>query len=336
MRLFLSTLLLVAVVALSCGAAASPEVAPSVPVWPAQYHITGMFSMPAFNVNEVLEAWVDNSQQRQKLSYFHGMDVYLYLYQLGVSYGVVPAVDRHICQEVPTAGGPTFSARASATSSNNTGPPAQDGPMIPLVPDLTQPGWEYTGMATTRGEPCHMWRYVYSVVAQHESFLENVTNTYTMYTSATTQAPVLFLMEGFDFVFGSHPDVYLMEYYTFDSQVHDSDFDVPSVCASSRDVGLAPIMHHLRAQLARLTPPGGALAQPSSTNPLLARFHMFARRYGKFFESAAEHDYRFGIFKKNVEYIDSHNARLDVSYTCWCFLSLSLTQTHSLSSLVCM
>jgi hypothetical protein len=122
--------------------------------------------------------------------------------------------------------------------------PAGADDLVKLIPDLSD--WNQVGSALIKNRNClHFQKVVKDM---------DKTSTYDFYVSADQdQAPVRLVMDGYNFVFGSHPDIYIMDYDVYrPNYVNEHEFDLPSLCKNaSQGTGISARRnaHLLRALL---------------------------------------------------------------------------------------
>ena len=68
------------------------------------------------------------------------------------------------------------------------------------------------------GKECEIYYYSYTVGEK--------VNRYTMWIDQATQNPVMFFFVGYDDLFGSHYDEYVIEYDTVETTMNSSAFDI--------------------------------------------------------------------------------------------------------------
>jgi len=194
-------------------------------------------------------------------------------------YQLVPRIDKLICMTTPGIG---------------------NGSLTTLLPDLSL--WSYQGVTIKNNVAVDIWE---QVVTNY-----NVTATYKMYVNVSNGNPVQLYLKGYDFVFGSHPDIYIMDYDVYlPNHVTDDEFAEPQLCKQHDPMVQSP-RHLWRAklllgQLNRLTPP---------TTALHDEFATFAFQHNKIYSDNGEYQRRKLIFKENMEFIANHNKRIDVTF----------------------
>jgi len=240
--------------------------------WPIMYHISGTFSLPYFNITIPVDINFDGQNNRETLSYYYGMDTYVWRFDLQTLWEVVPRIDTMTC----------FTSTQIGT-----------GPMVTLLPNLTS--WTYNDTETyVNGFPCI-------------SYQKNVTNfnktaIYTLYVRELhfTMRPIQLLLEGYDFVFGSHPDVYVFDYDVYQPNYVDTFvFYQPGLCENSTENTKAGTYRSkaLLAQLSVFTP-------PESDD----EFDLFMAKHKKWYTDSEERAVRRDIYNNNLRRIEEHNS----------------------------
>ncbi len=130
-----------------------------------------------------------------------------------------------------------------------------------------------------------------------------------MLVNADTGAPVELYMEGYDFVFGSHPDIYIYTYEYYSEWTNASVYNKPVTCSTEgRHSRSRSTMWRARELLGRLQQ-----LHPES-RPLNDEFDLFASRYAKHYPTQQERESRRALYESNSRLIETHNARTDVTY----------------------
>lgn len=247
------------------------------PSWPKQYTLNGTFILPYFDIEIPIDLTYDGINNRQVLDYYNGMDTYVWRFDIQTLYQVVPRIDNMTCFVSTGIGA---------------------GPMVTLLPDLST--WSYQGVHNIDGTPCTAW----------ETSVKDLNRTavYVMFVNQATDSPVQLILSGYDFVFGSHPDVYVFNYANYTpNYVDDSLLEEPSLCSNGSAIENTQA-RTLRAkahlgQLSMLTP-------PVSEDP----FHLFMSKHQKHYTDKMEYQMRRTIFNKNLRRIEEHNAKQDTTF----------------------
>lgn len=74
---------------------------------------------------------------------------------------------------------------------------------------------------------------------------------YTMYVNNGN--PVRLLMQGINFIMGSHPDVYIFDYHVFRGNISNANFDVPDICLN-QNLASTPVLKR-RSAYRLVSPP---------------------------------------------------------------------------------
>ncbi|PRP87432.1 counting factor associated protein [Planoprotostelium fungivorum] len=267
------TLLLCTLVALSFAISA--------PKWPKQYYARTVFSIPYWNMSEPIDVWYDGVNNRQRIDYYAGMATYVWRFDQQTLYEVVPRVDVLNCFQQPLGG---------------------DGGLTTVLPDLST--WDYAGVEAIKGSNCH--KYVQIVKNG------NTTANYNFYVDAKTMEPVQIYLFGYDFIFGSHPDIYILDFIEYDAGlVSDQVFNAPGVCKKQDRLVVEEKPNGRGAIRAR-----GRLGQLSVFSPVETddEFELFTQAHGKLYHSEVEKRHRRSVYQRNKRYIESHNAQGGKTY----------------------
>ncbi|EGC35214.1 hypothetical protein DICPUDRAFT_55299 [Dictyostelium purpureum] len=263
------SILLLAFVTLSCVLAV-----PQLPT-DQQYYMKGTFSIPYFNITEPIELIYDATNNRQYISYYDGMDITINFFNQDISYTISPVKYEMTC--VSTQG---------------------NGTLVNVLP--TEPSqWAYNGTSTVNGVSVYSY---FQKITQYGR-----TGYYTFYVDANG-TPVQFYMNGVDYVFGSHPDIYVLDFTTYSTDLsqYESLFQLPALCNNAEE---APLQEgQLSGAFESL---GDSLKVKESD--LQEKFVAFKSEYEKSYENKEEHDMRFKNYKVAHNKIVSHNAK-NLSY----------------------
>eukprot|EP01094_Clydonella_sp_ATCC50884_P028884 TRINITY_DN8820_c0_g1_i5.p1 TRINITY_DN8820_c0_g1~~TRINITY_DN8820_c0_g1_i5.p1 ORF type:complete len:543 (-),score=133.95 TRINITY_DN8820_c0_g1_i5:33-1661(-) len=252
---------------------------PPVPQFPDVYTVSGIFSIPYFNISEPVTCWTNVTGGQQRIDYYNGMDSYIYRFDLDRLWVTTPVVDRKKCATLPTDGLAPLS----------------------MFPPTPASAWSYEGQSKVNGVLCNAWKNVTTVLGYD--------NTYTLYAAAEDARPVRLEMLGYDFVFGSHPDLYVLDYLLYEPRnVNGAVFVQPSICPDNYTFNPSggPSRHRRAAMLNRLT-------QRESSD--LDRFRAFATHFTKEYGSSLEVLERFGNWRDAVDLIHLHNTYTASTYS---------------------
>lgn len=248
-------------------------IALSVPTFPKQYYVKGVFSIPYFNISEPIELWYDAINNRQVFRYYNGMDTTITIQN--TTWMISPEVDTLVCRKVVGSA----------------------GPLITLFPNL----YEYTllnGTKEVNNIEVRQWQLSFS------NFSANA--TYNMYMS-TTGVPVQLFLDGVDNIFNSHPDIYIMDYGLYlPNYVDEHAFAIPPICQNAETVTSASPKGYAARLLAAIAPPVYGSTKPR--NELEQQFRDFMRMYNKQYATMEEYKSRFETYKKTLKFIATHNA----------------------------
>jgi len=246
---------------------------PLPPVWPKQYEATGVFSLPyGYGIHEPFMIAYDGVNNRAKLSYYHGMDEYIYRYDTNMTYMIVPRIDTLTC----------FASAGSAS---------QFGPLQTVLPDLT--GWQWV-----------------SDKDGIRDFQKNVTSlgrksVYTMSVRLHDGAPHRLVLEGYDFLFGSHPDLYIMRYHSYRVGVKAFNFEVPRLCDKA---------HSSPRTSARAEAMTGLIRSIVDARDSSHSFDAFLAQHKKAY-TPEEYQTRQSTWKRNQKLIETFNLQQTASYS---------------------
>ncbi|EGG24016.1 counting factor associated protein [Cavenderia fasciculata] len=258
--MFKQSLVLFAVVA------AVAYAVPSIPN-PSQYYMSGTFSIPYFNIVEPIELIYDGVNNRQYISYYNGMDITLNLFEQNISYSIGPQVNTLICQTIPG-----------------------NGSLITVLPPIPSE-WSFNGTSTVNG--IDVFSYTQKVVNYGKAAY------YTFYVNSDG-TPVQFYLNGVDFIFDSHPDVYILDFTTWTTDIsqYGSIWEVPALCNNAEEA--------THAQFDQFEEIFGHI--DSSNKKMDSSFDQFKKQFGKTYENTLEHNTRFATYKQMLHRVATHNA----------------------------
>jgi C1A family cysteine protease len=243
------------------------------PTFPDQYYVKGVFSIPYFNISEPIELWYDAVNDRQVISVYNGMDVTITIQN--TSYNIFPEVDTLTCESYE----------------------GYFGPLVNLFPDLS----DYS-LKNGTSEVNNI------LVQQYQLSFSNwsANATYDMYIS-TTGVPVQLYLFGVDYIFDSHPDIYIMDYGLYlPNYVDENAFAIPSICQNSSKSPSGPTIGNIGKLFSALMRP--LLFKSKPVDEIEEQFRQFIVKYNKQYTSQEEYDLRFETFKDNLNFINTHNA----------------------------
>lgn len=265
---------------LMAAALAGVTAAVQPPVTPAQYFVTGRVELPYGNISEPYMAFVDKQNGMERLQYWGTLDTFIYRSDLNVTWQVNPVINQFDC----------FQTNGSVN-------------VIQVVPDTT--GYTYQGQTKFRGQPVNDFRLVVNDFSR--------VNTYNLYTTTDgSNTPVALSFMGYDSVFGSHYDQYLITYNNFATGpgiFPPGTFDQPTFAANGQCGPFpgTPGEGAARGQalFSELVPQGGNVAPIHPKHD--AAFMEFISTYGKQYTSEKELRERHAIFTNNRRLIEASN-----------------------------
>lgn len=219
-----------------------------------------------YGIAEPIHVAFDGVNQMAKYDYYYGLNTYLY--NLNMTYQVIPRVTTKVCFSAPQQ------------------PPVT---LQSLLPNIT--GWAFMGTRIVASTKCFL-------------FQQNVTNfgltaVYSMFVKVSDNTPVRLEMLGYDFLFGSHPDLYILDYLTFTPTVSPSEFTVPALCNNAK-----PASFRSQERAKALVGLIGYMTRPTPTDDEFVHFQTIHKRsYGPH-----EHKAKRTNFHSNKKLIDHHNA----------------------------
>eukprot|EP01105_Mastigella_eilhardi_P002074 TRINITY_DN124_c0_g1_i2.p1 TRINITY_DN124_c0_g1~~TRINITY_DN124_c0_g1_i2.p1 ORF type:complete len:531 (+),score=161.54 TRINITY_DN124_c0_g1_i2:103-1695(+) len=235
-----------------------------------KFYFEAVLYLPIGGISEPVRVNQDASLGYQRVDYYNATDYDLYTSKL---YSVYVAQDHQECAASPRTA---------------------DFSIYPMLPDLSQ--MQKVDDVVIEGVTCEH----YSVVDVEGG----KTNTYDFYVNKKTQAPYRFSLHGYDYIWGSHYDLYVLDYTSYTpGYTQPNVFDTPAVCKSSATV------KHRPARITQGTMRTSMLSPPSrlTTRSGNSDFAAFQATYAKTYATQAELVKRQRIFEKNVEYIRKFN-----------------------------
>jgi len=170
------------------------------PSLPSQYFVEGRITLPYGNISEPFRTFYDGVNNKQRVEYYDGLDVYITRGDLSALYQVNPVDDNFTCFETDGA--------INATS---------------FFPDLSV-FVAVPGQFIVRGQPAIKFSYNFTVGAK--------VNAYDFYFNQRTSEPLQYHWIGYDTLLGSHFDEYIFDYERFfpgNNFFNDSVFDKPKL-----------------------------------------------------------------------------------------------------------
>jgi len=256
------------------------------PTWPQTYTLTDtVWSLPYANLDMPLE-FNYNAKCGTRAVWYAGLSTTIQNILEKVDYEIVVEKDKFACGAVNETG-------PSLTSTKYEYAGGPDDILTTVLPDLTN--YEYN-----RFEPCPQSRSSgvsgMCDVWTYETDLMGKPANYSFWTQ--NNIPVKFEVYGYNDLFHSHFDHYVMMYGKFDtSELPCSEFEAPSLCEDTAQVS------EETTQLRHIFKTG-----------LEQQFHEFLSTHQKVYAHAKEYAARLAVFQNNLQYIRERND-LNLPYT---------------------
>eukprot|EP00769_Ergobibamus_cyprinoides_P003903 gnl/Ergobibamus_cyprinoides/54.p1 GENE.gnl/Ergobibamus_cyprinoides/54~~gnl/Ergobibamus_cyprinoides/54.p1 ORF type:complete len:536 (-),score=272.60 gnl/Ergobibamus_cyprinoides/54:787-2175(-) len=170
--------------------------------------------------------------------------------------------------------------------------------LTPILPNLE--GWTYMGDTNVRGIACQEWRIIDDEASEGSAKFGGKTNRDSFYVTRSGR-PVRWEIRGYDDIFGSHFDYYVLDYYTYlPDYTMTGAFERPAVCEK-------PVQNDgsvfSRVEMALRSAHRSARPHTAAEG----EFETFAAQYGKSY-TAEELPKRREAFHRNLQMIKAHNA----------------------------
>jgi len=248
-----------------------------------QYTVEADIVLPYAGISEPIRIYYDGINNRSRTEYYDGMNVYLYLPTMYNNAGTMYKL-------VPETGSSNTDTMQCVQINGSTS-------IQPLVPDLTN--YKMGNTTTVRGLAVVDYSYEYTEGTK--------VNTYHFYVDIIHNMPVQFHMLGYDDLFGSHYDEYVINYYSWKTGVADpSVFNPPSEkCGDFPGPGMSVLDTRGAVGLFE-----DAQAQEKAVQE---QFAAFKSQHGKSYPSDKEATSRLNTFRQNLRYINSKN-RANLSF----------------------
>lgn len=239
-----------------------------VPKFPSKYTFRGTFSLPFGNITEPLYVVNDMDNNRQFVDFYNGLDYNVYRYDKGYMYEIYMAKYNHRCARIPGS-----------------------GRVMDFIPDLSQ-GFEYKGQSTVDGKLCEWW--------QQRIVNGTKANTYDFYYTKRGNVPVKYQLMGYDTIFGSHYDLYILDFHQFSPFANETAFNTPQICKDSDDIEDAlRVRHRLSHHFTRM---------PCSEDNVDCHMYKFEHKFKRHYNSHKEYKNARLNLQNNLEFIQQHNA----------------------------
>jgi hypothetical protein len=251
------------------------------PVFSSQYEAKLTMSLPYADIVEPIHAWFDEGSSKQRMDYWDGQDVYVFRGDQQATYQIVPLMSQQTCYE--TKGSVELQS---------------------VFPDLSQFVLQPSPV-NIGGVVCDDWMYSFSQGGKD--------NTYHFYASRDTGAPVRYVMDGYNTLFGSHIDEYVVDYLQYTpGPVDQSVFDVASQFTCGPFPGPGDASGRGRGRRRReFRNPLSDVADmfPKGAGSTERAFRSFARAHSKLYASPALEARRLAAFSANMRFVNAQNRR---------------------------
>lgn len=275
MRAISLTLLFIAVFALVAVTAHKK----TAPVFPTQYEAEVHLALPYAKLNEPIMVWYDQDNQQQRMDYYGGVNSVYYLGNLNTTVQVVPnGVNSTLCLR-------------------STNSPVQ---LTSVFPDLTnfvllpEP-------VLVRGVVCDNWQFTDPSLGQ-----------YNFYVNVNNQEPVEYRMMGYDSLFGSHFDEYVLVYDRIVIGVNPHAFDLPMLHCVTPSPSQTETFSNPLHDLSMLHPQSAS--RQATEESIHNKFHDFVNKHGRTYGSLEERQHRRNVFARNMRYVNAVN-RQNLGFT---------------------
>ena len=252
--------------------------------WPDQYHVTGRVILPYGDIVEPFEGWVDMKGGMSRLDTYGGMSKVINRGDSNTMFKIVPETtqdfaNRITCFNIPGSSDAPIAAQSLLPNAS----------LYTYVEDFVYEGVE--------------------VALYLSSFREEKRdNNYTLLVRKDNGFPVVLHFVGYDRLFGSHYDEYVILYKTFVPGVDPSVFDIEKEysCIPFPGPGVAsPMSENLFFEFF-----GAAGYKDAHRTAHVDReFDSFKLKHHKTYDDRTEESQRKGHFTHNYRYIQSMNRR---------------------------
>ena len=281
MKAYFGLALAVALVAAASGK--------GLPLLPTTYMVSGTIELPYAGIVEPYEAWVDPENRRSRIDSYNGLASIVYLGKSG-DYGRMLKTVYETTEK--------FINRRTCFETNGTSGAAVT--MQGVIPDLT--GFTYIGE-----KPCTEEGILNCFAYEMEEVIGAKMNRYTFKTTKAifgdNEFPFEFHFLGYDKLFGSHYDEYIVRYKGFHavSGFGDDIFEVTLPCGSYPGPGLTA--HSEGGLFEHLAP------FSRGVDRIDRAFSDFKAENQRSYSTDAEHFERARNFRGNHQFVESMNRR---------------------------
>lgn len=250
---------------------------------PNQFRATIQLEMPYIGLSEPLEVAYDEVAGMQTMSYWNGMDKYIYN-TAGTSYQIIPTA---------------YDGETSVTTCWKYG----KADLTPMFPDFSTFTAE-TETAVVNGHTCN----VFSLVQTEFNETSGNIGTYNFYQDSKTGNPVRYGFVGHNAVTGGHLDQYHFDYVEFVAGAPDPSSFQPTdglTCVDLPDIyddDAGPTLNEVSTVVSDLLlfhPEGHALRTSAAMD--------YFEEHGKVYADDLELSERYHLFHHARRYINSMN-----------------------------
>jgi C1A family cysteine protease len=227
------------------------------------YSTEYVIDLPYGKISEPVRVYYDGPNNRARFSYYGMLDDYLFRYDENVTYYIGPQNTKMVCTPVRGAGS-----------------------IATVFPDLTK--FSYMGTSDIDGEEVDHFQWINLQLGRN--------NTYDWYQAIGDGRPLMFTMLGYDYLFGSHYDQYIVQYHRYETELPTHAFTPPRLCDAAAPFDGEKAAFDVQKPL-RLH----NFLEPTAEKWSMAKvFDGFIHRYSKNY-AAAEFEERFNTFVANAE-----------------------------------
>jgi len=260
--------------------------------WPNAYQVSGNIYLPYGDIAEPYTAYVNMGTGQSRLDTYDGMSTVISVStdgQFGTQYKIVPETTQNFTNRITCFKIPGMQGAAVMPQG--------------VLPDISK--YKYVADFMYQGKPTNIYMYSYSVGTKN--------NNYTLLVANDTQYPVILRFVGYDNLFGSHYDEYIVEYNTFTPSAPDPDvfkFQDKFECISFPGPGVTdPMCENPFFELVGAK----GYSENDRSKRVENEFNEFKNKHGKQYKDEIEEAQRKTHFRHNYRYIHSIN-RKNLSY----------------------
>jgi len=250
----------------------------SVPVWPETYAIEGSFALPYANITNPF-IFEYSKGVGTYLNWLDGLKTEIQNVQKEMDYVIAVAKDQMKCTKVQDSG-------PSVTRYHLNGAPV----LTNMLPDLSK----YSG--PEKSDICPDLMHTDCLTYTLEQTVQGRDEQYTFVTQMQNgvEVPIWFAWTGYNDIFGSHFDKYVVTYKQFTtSNVDPAIFDAPDMCSGAEFADREK---------------ESALLRSMAKSDIEHEFRHFLHKHEKKYAGQEEYESRIKTYHDNREYIARRNA----------------------------